>query len=215
MLSIPGLATSNLAREGICTTIGSGTGLRTARLAMNPRLTLIGDSGERGISPGTRLCSSGMTSSLGEDGEVRAFCGMWMPSALDKIGEMAAAVSVSSVGEPGIGAMLARNDRRGGGGRRPPALRVPRELTEEASESLLKREAGVTLRFCGRVERGRIAGMGGMLSCDGWRRLGRMGANGGGGNLGAEASERLLVPRDTSDSQGCFPLDPPKAPARP
>jgi len=71
-------------------------------------------------------------------------------------------------------AMLPRKDRRsGGGGRRPPActpapapaLRVPKELTEDASESLLKRDAaGVTLRFCGRVERGRIAGIGGMLS---------------------------------------------------
>lgn len=35
------------------------------------------------------------------------------------MGEIAAA-SVSSVGDPGIGAMLARNDFRGGGGLSPP-----------------------------------------------------------------------------------------------
>lgn len=70
-----GVAISNFARDGICTTIGSGTGLRTARLAMNPTCKLIvllisrGDKGDRGINPGTRLCSSGMISSLGERGE--------------------------------------------------------------------------------------------------------------------------------------------------
>lgn len=62
-LSIPGLHISPFADLGPTTAMGSGTCFLTARLAMNPSIGLKGDLGS---SPGTRLCSSGMTSSLGD-----------------------------------------------------------------------------------------------------------------------------------------------------
>lgn len=59
--------------SGPCTTTTGAIALLPSpacRLAMlNALLTLsTGDSGDRGINPGTRRCSSGMTSSLGEPG---------------------------------------------------------------------------------------------------------------------------------------------------
>jgi len=150
--------------------MGEGTGLRTARLAIEAKPAATGDRGERGISPGTRLCSLGMVSSLGEEGVTTLGGYFGGGGAPDMMGERESPLSVSSVGDPGMGAMLVRKvvvTRRCGAGRSPSPTtprweKLPESTLneEDRSESMLKRDTGAIWRLCRGPSRARIIGMG-------------------------------------------------------
>jgi hypothetical protein len=188
---------------------------------LNARLTLFtGDRGDRGIKPGTRRCSSGITSSLGEPGSSvytsGGYRGIMGGSAPDRlIGETALAgtllSSSSSTGDPGMGGMsewmptLSDRQRGGGGGRSPgcgePYMeRVALDAVEETEEAVLSRVE--RLRLGGGTRGVVLRGASGGLT----RSLRRMGASGGGGNRGCCA--RLLVPSDGPPGMMLAPAHP-------